>query len=95
MINQCVVVGRLNNQPELNEETKNCILLIEVQRQYKNEQGIYEKDIVKCTASGAIAENVIKNCKKGSIVGIKGMIITNNIVLAEKITYLNKTKDEE
>lgn len=99
MLNQFVVVGRLSKDVEDN------ILTIAVPRNYKNENGEYETDYIKCRIDGKIAENTMEYCHKGDIVGVKGAIhseeisgVYNTYIQVEKITFLssnNKEKETE
>lgn len=91
MLNQIVIVGRLAQEIEDN------ILVLAVQRIFKNEDGIYETDIVPITLNGAVAENTKEYCKKGDIVGVKGRIQSNDKgieIIGEKVTFLSSYKGE-
>lgn len=103
MLNQVVIVGRLVEKPivEENENGKKvCNITLAVPRSYKNENGVYDTDFIKCILWNGIAENTTEYCDKGDLVGIKGRLQClggNELQLvAEKITFLstNKTKEE-
>lgn len=111
MLNQVVIVGRLVEKPIV-EETENgkkvCNIILAVPRSFKNADGIYETDFIKCILWNTVAENTAEYCEKGDLIGVKGRLetsvyekdngekyrITN--VVAEKVTFLatNKTKEE-
>ena len=55
MLNQMILVGRVANL-EVNDEGK-AILMLAVPRSFKNADGEYETDILKCRLYGAIATN--------------------------------------
>lgn len=106
MLNQVFLVGRLVSDLEINEtedKTKECIITLSVPRNYKNDDGIYETDYISLRLYNGIAENTMKYCKKGDLLGIKGRVQTkqeenkNTIeIIAEKITFLtNKSNKEE
>ena len=95
MINTVILTGRLVSDPELieNLETgkKGCIITVAVNRQYKNLEGIYETDFIKCVIWNPMADNVKEYCLKGDLIGIKGRLECLNEelkVVAEKITFL-------
>lgn len=103
-MNQVVLVGRLTKDPELNvkEEGKTLsVITLAVQRPYKNADGIYETDFIRCILFNAIAENTVEYCKCGNVVGIKGRIQSNNYedkegnkkysleVLVDRVTFLS------
>lgn len=90
MLNQIILVGRVANL-EVNDEGK-AILMLAVPRSFKNADGEYETDILKCRLYGAIATNTKEYCKKGDIVGVKGRLQSEDgsmIAIAEKVTFLS------
>lgn len=92
MLNQLVIVGRLY------QEIKDNIIVVSVPRSFKNEEGEYDTDLITCKVWGNLSENVEKFCTKGSVIGIKGRLENNNNkieVIAEKITFLNSSKEEK
>ena len=105
MLNQVVMVGRLTSDPEINEvenDRKVATIILAVQRSYKNAEGVYETDFIKCTLWNGIAENIAEYCKKGDVIGVKGRIQTTNVddkivmeVVAEKVTFLSSRKEED
>lgn len=97
MLNQIILVGRLKNEIEW-IDNENATFELAIPRNYKNEDGEYDTDIVKIYMTGNIATNTAEYCKKGDIVGIKGHIESLNgemKILAEKNTFLSSHKPEE
>ena len=75
MLNQVVLVGRLTDDPKVEESengTKYSTIVLAVQRTFKNSEGIYEADFIRCRLWNAIANSTSEYCHKGDIVGIKG-----------------------
>ena len=74
MLNQTVIVGRLVDEPKL-QETENgkkvTNLTIAVPRSFKNADGEYDTDFVDCVLWSGVAETTAEYCKKGDLVGIK------------------------
>lgn len=109
MLNQVVIAGRLTGDPvvEEKEEKKVSSITVAVPRSYKNVDGTYDTDFIRCTLWGGIAENTAEYCKKGDIVGVKGRIQTSSYetedgnkkyameVVAEKISFLSSRKADE
>ena len=102
MLNQVVMVGRLTSDPEINEvenDRKVATITLAVQRSYKNAEGVYETDFIKCTLWNGIAENKAEYCKKGDVIGVKGRLqcLSGNElqVVAEKISFLSSRKEED
>lgn len=96
MLNQVVLVGRIN------KEIENNILSLAIPRNYKNESGEYETDFIDIYVSGNIAKSISEYVKKGDIVGIKGRLERmpqinqkNLMVVAEKVTFLSTRKEGE
>ena len=104
MLNQVIIVGRLVKKPIV-EENENGIkvatITLAVQRSYKNAEGVYETDFIKCTLWNGIAETTVEYCDKGDLVGVKGRLqcLSGNELqlIAEKVSFLSsgKTKKEE
>ncbi|MBR6133715.1 MAG: single-stranded DNA-binding protein [Bacilli bacterium] len=108
MLNQVVLVGRLTDNPEVATRDKGkkvTTIILAVQRPYKNQDGIYEADFIRCILWDAIATNTCEYCHKGDIVGIKGHIQIstyevdgtrkyNTDVIAEKVTFLQTKKED-
>ena len=90
MLNQIVLVGKIDN----NEEEG--YITIAVPRYFKNEEGIYETDYIKCKINGKIEKNTKEWTKKGDTIGIKGRLQTENgalYVIAEKVAFLSSGKE--
>ena len=52
MLNQVVLVGRVQAIPKVSETStgiKVAEMLVEVERNYKNSQGVYDIDTIQCT----------------------------------------------
>ena len=101
MLNQVVLVGRIAKEPklvDLGDDRKECNLKVAIQRQYKNEDGIYETDFVSCILYKGMAENVTDYCRQGDLIGIKGRLETKNdelVLVADKVTFLSSAKVNE
>lgn len=108
MRNQVVLVGRLVGNPILEEnenEKKVCNITLAVPRDFKNDEGIYETDFIKCTLWNGIAETTCEYCKKGDLVGVKGRLETSvyekengekyriTSVVAEKVSFLSSCRN--
>lgn len=104
MINQTILVGRLTKDPEIiihENNKKRTVIDLAVQRSFKNIDGLYESDFIRCVLWNGIAEHTCEYCKKGDLVGIKGRLQTRKYeqnkemkyiteVIAEKVTFLSK-----
>lgn len=103
-MNQVVLVGRLkeNVQIELTDKgNKISFILLEVQRNFKNSDGLYDYDIIPCVLWNGIAQSTKDKCSVGDVLGIKGRIQSHPYekeneetkyyleVVAEKVTYLS------
>lgn len=101
MLNQVVIAGRLTDEVliETTEDgKKRASITVAVPRSYKNVDGTYDTDFIKCYLWNGIAESTKEYCQKGDIVGIKGRIQTEentNIVIAEKVTFLSTHRNNE
>lgn len=88
MLNQFMLIGRITKI----EQGK---VVVAIPRSYKNNEGIYDTDIISVTIKGEIDENTREYCRKGDLIGIKGNIscLDNNLELvAEKVSFLSSSK---
>ncbi len=97
MMNNVVLIGRINNDIEKmeNEEKTSYRLMLKISRNFKNENGEYETDLVPIELMSYIGSNVLQYCKKGDLIGAKGRIQSNEnriSVIAERITFLSNNK---
>lgn len=80
-MNNVILVGRLASDPILEEfetEKKRTLIDLAVPRNYKNLEGIYETDFIRCVLWDGIAYNTSKYCKCGDAIAIRGRIQTRS-----------------
>ena len=110
MLNNVVIVGRLTDDIKLNEcndEKKVSSVTVAVPRTYKNADGIYETDFIRCVLWDQIAVNASEYCHTGDVIGVKGRLQSSEYldenekkhyvleVIVEKLTFLSsKSKSE-
>ena len=108
MHNLVYLIGRLSEDPVIKEyEDGKSMLTINlaVQRSFKNEDGIYEADFIRCILWNGIASHTSEYCKKGDLVGVKGRIQTRSYedneekkyiteVVVDKVSFLASKKEE-
>ena len=88
MHNMVYLIGRLTENPKieyLEDDREVLYVNLAVQRTFKNEDGIYETDFLKCVLWNALAEHTAEYCQKGDLVGVKGRI--------ENVVYKNENGD--
>ena len=81
MINNVVLVGRLTRDAELRYTQSNIAVAtftLAVNRPFKNEAGEREADFINCVIWRQSAENLANWAKKGSLIGITGVIQTRS-----------------
>ena len=94
-MNKAFIVGRMIKEPE--ENGKAIKFTISVTRDYKNTEGIYESDFIRCVAFGQTGNFTKEYCHKGDLVGIDGQITTSKYEKDGKTMYnteimANKTR---
>lgn len=94
MLNQVVLVGRISGElkEEMVGERKVVKLNLVVQRSYKNEEGVYESDMIPVVLWDGIAQNVAEYCENGDLVGVEGRLQSNNNgleIVSEKVAFLS------
>ena len=110
MLNQVVLVGRLTEDPTLINTVngkKVSSITLAVQRTFKNQEGIYEADFIRCILWNAIAASTTEYCHKGDIVGVKGRVQSRLVeledktkkyymdVIAERVTFLSSNNQKK
>lgn len=66
-------------------------ITISVNRNYKNEDGIYMSDLIPVCLGINMTEQMTKYCKIGDVIGVKGRLENEDsiIVMAEKVSFLS------
>lgn len=110
MLNQVVLVGRLTEDPMVEETTngkKYTSIVVAVQRNFKNSEGLYETDFIRCVLWNGMASNTSEYCHTGDMVGIKGRLQNRSYetedketkyiteVITEKITFLSSNGNKK
>lgn len=93
MHNLVYLIGRLTENPEIKElEDGKSMLTINlaVQRSFKNENGIYETDFIRCILWNGVASRTSEYCKKGDLVGVKGRLQNRSYVDGEVTKYITE-----
>jgi len=109
-MNHVVLVGRLTENPEITKmESGKSVMNINVavSRNYKNSDGVYESDFIRCVLWDGIAESTSQYCNLGDVIGVKGRLQSRfyedeskkrvyiTEVVAEKVTFLSSNKNKE
>lgn len=86
-MNQVVLVGRLAENPIVSK-TENgksyTSINIAVPRSFKNSDGIYETDFIRCVLWNGVASNTSEYCHVGDVIGIKGRLQNRSYETEEK-----------
>lgn len=99
MNNTVMLIGKINNDIEKVEEEEKTIyrILLNITRNFKNQDGEYENDYIPIELTSNVGNSVFEYCQKGDIVGIKGRIegkIGKAIqIVAERVTFLTSNKE--
>ncbi len=109
MLNNVVLVGRLTTDPkveELEDGKKVTTVVLAVNRNFKNSDGIYDTDFIRCVLWNSVASTTADYCKVGDVVGVKGRLQTSKYedenkkthyltdVIAERVTFLTTNKQK-
>ncbi len=93
MVNEVILVGRIKDLG-LEENNKKDIIL-EVERPFNDVDGRISDTFI-CRLWTAIFSKIIRYCKQGDLMAIKGRMINENessIVMAENVVILNKSRE--
>ncbi len=83
MYNSVYLIGRLTKDPEIKETDNNkkvCNVTLAVQRSYKNAEGIYETDFIRCSLWEAVASRACEFCHKGDLIAVRGQLRTSSYI---------------
>lgn len=103
MLNQVILVGRLTSDIEVVKDengAKYAVITLAIPKNFKNADGEYDTDFISTIAYDNVAANTAEYVSKGDIVGVKGRTAkisqdSELKIIAEKITFLSKSKSEE
>ena len=90
-MNVFCIVGTVKELPVLKETvngTKTCTVLIQVERQFQNNEGVYESDEIQVEVWRGLAETLCSVCKEGDWLSVKGRIVCNKLTRNDR-TYFN------
>ena len=109
-MNNVILVGRLTADPEIVEIEDNkkvTTVILAVNRNFKNTDGVYETDFIRCILWNSIASTTTEYCHVGDVIGIKGRLQTSKFedenkklhyivdVVAERVTFLSTNRKHE
>ncbi len=109
-MNSVILVGRLTQNPEIqvvDDNKKVTTIILAVNRNFKNPDGIYETDFIRCILWNSVAATTTEYCRVGDVVGIKGRLQTSKYtdenekihyvtdVIAERVTFLSSNKKKK
>ena len=108
-MNNVILVGRLTQDPDISEVEKDkkvTTVILAVNRNFKNIDGIYETDYIRCILWNNMAATTTEYCKVGDVLGIKGRLQSSKYedengkmhyltdVIAERVTFLSSRRKE-
>ena len=109
-MNKVTLVGRLVEDPKienLNEGQTRTVITIAITRDYRNSEGDYDVDFIKCILWNDSASATKDYCHKGDVVSVKGKLQSRNYetedkekkyvteVIVEKITFIQSRRSKE
>ena len=110
MLNNVILVGRLTQNPEITEieeGKKVTTVILAVNRNFKNADGTYDTDFIRCILWNSVASTTTEYCRVGDVIGVKGRLQTSKYedenkkthyitdVIAERVTFLSTNKKHE
>lgn len=77
MINSVLLVGRIVETPNLKnyEDGSYAVIRLAVNRPFRNSEGDYDTDFIRCVVWNAMATSTCDYCRKGDIVGVRGRLV--------------------
>ncbi len=111
MFNSVILVGRVVEKPvckQLDSGVTVATLTLAVVRPFKNSDGEYETDFIKCSLWEGIADIGAQYCTKGSVIGVKGRLAVRSTdvtfedakknikvleVVAERLSFIQTARE--
>ena len=105
-MNHVILVGRLTETPEIEnkeQDQSRMVMNIAVPRTFRNQDGIYETDFIRCILWNGIAKRTRDYCSKGDVVCVRGRLQIRNYensemekksiteVIVESIAFVSST----
>ena len=110
-MNNVILVGRLTDNPKcvsLENGKSVTSVCLAVNRNFKNSDGIYETDFIRCSLWEALASRACEFCHKGDLIAVRGQLRTSSYIaeneekkytteiIVEKLVFLaNKVPEKE
>jgi single-strand DNA-binding protein len=106
MLNQVVFVGKSISIPKFVVDPvtgkESVLIMIEVDRNYKNADGEYEVDIIPVKLWSKMADVAFESALPGALLGVKGCLETAVLpdgqiaisVVGEKVSFLTKAQEQ-
>ena len=99
ILNQFIVIALVDKVEVINSSHKNKQAIMSLIIPAKPDTSDATEDYVDVHIQGEMID-IVKNLDRTSIVGVKGFFVRKKkeesvMLIAEKVTYLNKTKDVE
>jgi single-strand DNA-binding protein len=102
-MNQCVLVGRIKEQPQVSTTPKGhqiAKLVMEVDHNFRNEDGHLDTDLFQVTLWRGIAEDCAQLCHVGDWISVRGRLEGSTYeknggirysagIVAEKVEFLS------
>ena len=108
-MNKCILKGNITKDIELRHTQSGVAVatfIVATKRNYKNQNGEYESDFIRCVSYRETAEMIDKYFKKGNGILIEGQIKTGSYenngkkvfttdVMVEHIEFIDKKEDNQ
>ena len=109
-MNHVILIGRLTGTPEIvttESGTKRTVVTLAVPRTYKNQEGLYDTDFLRCILWNGIAQRTTEYCKKGDVVCVRGRLQVRHYtneneetkfvteVIVENIAFVSSSKKKK
>jgi len=109
VLNNLVLVGRVSSEPQIRifeDGAKVCNFDLAVDRPFKSQEGTKETDFFPITIWYSYADAVYQYCGVGSVIGVKGRLITRYQdvgggkiktveIIGERVAFINAVRQKE
>lgn len=96
MLNSISLVAKIHSVVKEGDGVR--YLILELERPFKNNEGIHEIDLLRCRLWSGIADTIERYYQVGDIISLSGRLESGpnhfSIIVAEQVSFLVKRKTE-
>lgn len=85
-MNQFIIVGRIDS---IEFKDFICELTLKVRKSFKKKGHEFDVVLISVQVPNNLSDTLKEYCKPNDVIGVKGIIQENNVLMVEKITFID------